>query len=48
MQSHYIFLINWHYIVVICLFVFVNSSLTTIPFIKAIKGENIQAGEYFL
>ncbi len=57
---HCMFLINCHYIVEICFhfdikeFFFVNSCqksqimLTMIPFIKAIKGENIQGGEYFL
>ncbi len=56
---HSIFLINWHYIVEICFHFdikefFIKSCqksqiiLTRIPFIKAIKAENIQGGKYFL
>ena len=55
---HYIFVFNWHYCVEICFhfdieegfFVFFLSKKPTYIdhdwFIKAIKGKNIQGGEY--
>ena len=59
-RSFYIVLINWHYFVEICfhfdikylflskLVLYMFGLLTLIPFIKAIKGENIWRGDSIL